>query len=68
MMKIKLQCRHAHRLAVESMDRKLSWHEHLRLQIHLKACRMCSSFVQQIGVLHRSVRQWGNEDEPEQKR
>jgi hypothetical protein len=67
MMKIKLQCRHAHRLAVESIDRKLSWHEHLRLQIHLKTCRMCSSFGRQIGVLQRSVRQWGDDDDPGRK-
>jgi hypothetical protein len=62
MMKIKLHCRHAHRLAIESMDRTLSWRERVRLRLHLMACDMCSSFVQEIGVLRRSIRQWGRDD------
>jgi hypothetical protein len=62
MMKIKLPCHHAHRLAVESMDRTLSWRERVQLRLHLMACGMCASFVQEIGVLRRSVRRWGRED------
>jgi hypothetical protein len=64
MTKIRLDCHHAHRLAVESMDRPLSWHERLRLRIHLFACDMCTSFVQQMGVLRHSMREWGSEDDP----
>jgi hypothetical protein len=61
-MKIRLPCRHAHRLAIESMDRALSWRERMRLRLHLAACDRCSSFVQEIGVLRRTVREWGRQD------
>ena len=62
-MKIKLDCHHAHRLAVKSMDAPLAWHERVRLRMHLLVCDMCTSFVQEMTMLRRSMRGWGREDE-----
>jgi hypothetical protein len=61
-MKIRLDCRHAHRLASESMERHLPWRERLQLRLHLIACDQCASFVQEIGVLRRVAQKWGREE------
>lgn len=62
-MKIKLDCHHAHRLAVKSMDTPLAWHERIRLRMHLFVCDMCRSFVQEMQMLSRAMRGWGREDD-----
>jgi hypothetical protein len=62
-MKIKLDCLHAHQLAVKSMDVRLAWHERIRLRLHLFVCDMCTSFVQEMAMLRQSMRLWGRDED-----
>lgn len=62
-MKIHLDCHHAHRLAVKSMDMPLVWHERVRLRMHLFVCDMCRSFVQEMNTLRGAMRSWGRDEE-----
>ena len=62
-MKIRLDCHHAHQLAVRSMDARLTWRDHVRLRLHLFVCDMCTAFVKEMQMLRRSMRAWGRDDD-----
>ena len=52
-----LTCRQAAELASQSLDRRLSPRQRFSLWLHLKACRFCSAFRQQLLWLRRAAAQ-----------
>ena len=60
-MKFRLQCRKAHRLAIEGMDRRLTLGERLRLRAHLLACDACTALNAQMRLLRGAMRHWGRD-------
>lgn len=52
-----LSCKQASRLISQSLDRRLHWHERLRLRLHLMLCDMCTRFRRQLLVLRDTVQQ-----------
>lgn len=62
-MKIKLDCHHAHRLAVKSMDVPLAWPDRVRLRMHLFVCDMCRAFVREMDMMRRAMRAWGRDED-----
>jgi hypothetical protein len=62
-MKFRLECREAHRLSIERMDRRLSWFEQARLRAHLLACDACTTLTAQMKLLRGAMRRLGQEDE-----
>lgn len=64
-MKFRLQCREAHRLSIERMDRHLSWFEQARLRAHLLACDACTTLTAQMRLLRGAMQRLGHEDDLE---
>lgn len=60
-MKFRLQCREAHRLAIEGMDRRLTLGERVRLRAHLLACEACTSLNAQMRLLRGAMRRLGRD-------
>jgi predicted anti-sigma-YlaC factor YlaD len=52
-------CSEVHRLLSESMDRKLSRIERMRVWVHLLVCRACTGFNRQMDLIRRAMRQIG---------
>lgn len=53
-------CKETSLLVTQSLDRRLTWTEHLSMRIHLAICDNCARFVRQMGLM----REWlGMEDE-----
>lgn len=46
-----LTCKEASRLASESLDRKLTWRQRIKLWMHLAMCRLCFGFAKDIRQL-----------------
>ena len=70
-MRIQATCKEVHRLVSEGMDRKLSLHERLRMQLHLWICTACSNFNTQMALIRRSMRRLevpDNSDADQQKK
>jgi hypothetical protein len=63
-MKFRLECREAHRLSIENMDRRLTWFETARLHAHLLACDACTTLTAQMRVLRGAMQHLGHDDEP----
>ena len=61
-------CKEAHRLASEKLDRRLSFGEQTRLRIHLSYCTACRNFEGQMLLIRRAMRRMANPDEPVTKR
>lgn len=51
-----LNCKQAHRLIVESMDRELDLENSARVRLHLCACPCCVNFVQQMQSMRSILR------------
>jgi len=62
-MKFRLECREAHRLSIEKMDRRLSWFELARWRAHLLACDACTTLTAQMRLLRVAMRRLGQEDD-----
>lgn len=43
-----LSCKEVTRLASESLDRDLSFKEHVAMKLHLMMCRMCQRYSKQL--------------------
>lgn len=63
-MKIKLECRQAHRLSSESMDRRLSLVERIQLRLHLSVCDACTTVAAQMRLLRGALHRLGGGDDP----
>jgi hypothetical protein len=55
----KINCRQAHVLLSERMDRQLGVGEVLRLRAHLLICEMCSRVGKQMDFMRQAVRRLG---------
>ncbi len=51
-----LNCREVTQLASESLDRKLTWKEHIGLWFHLMMCKLCTRYVRQLKFMHYASR------------
>ena len=51
-----LTCKEASRLASESLDRKLTWRQQIKLWMHLAICRLCFGFAKDIRQLRDAAR------------
>ena len=61
-------CKEVHRLASEQLDRRLSFGERARLQLHLSYCRACRNFDGQMRLIRRAMHRLTNSDEAAPKR
>lgn len=53
-------CKETSLLVTQSLDRRLTWREHLGMRVHLAICDNCARFAKQM----RLIREWlGKEDE-----
>lgn len=50
-----LSCREATRLLSQREDRRLSYGERIKLQLHLGVCTACSRFSRQLAFLRQAV-------------
>ena len=62
-MKFRLECREAHRLSIEKMDRRLSWFEQVRWRAHLLACDACTTLTAQMRLLRGAMQRLGHDDD-----
>ncbi|GAB4466853.1 MAG: hypothetical protein OHK0044_07140 [Burkholderiaceae bacterium] len=53
---LRLNCKQAHRLIAERMDRDLKMMEDVRVRLHLRRCPCCNEFVQQMDLLRSAMR------------
>lgn len=53
-----LSCREATRLASESLDRRLSWRERLRLRMHFFLCEACTIARRRMLFLRQAARRF----------
>ena len=59
-----LSCKKVSELASESIDRRLSLGERLRMGLHLTLCGFCRRYRRQIRFLHRAASQLGSDETP----
>ncbi len=53
---IMIDCRDAHRLISERLDRELTLIERIQLRVHLGICRMCGRVNSQMDLLRTAIR------------
>jgi hypothetical protein len=53
---LRLNCKQAHRLLAEGMDRPLSWTQKTRLRLHLLACGACTNFEKHMAAIRGAMR------------
>lgn len=58
-----LSCKDVCYVVSESLDRKLSWRERLRVKIHLLMCAACQRMVRQMELLRTAARHCRSTDE-----
>ena len=59
-----LSCKQVSELASESIDRRLSLGERLRMGLHLALCGFCRRYRRQIRFLHEAAGRLGGDDMP----
>lgn len=57
-------CKEIHRLASEKLDRRLSYGERTRLQMHLLYCTACRNFNGQLQLIRSAMHRMAAADEP----
>lgn len=63
-MGLKPTCKEVHRLVSESMDRRLSVVERVRMALHMTVCRTCNNFRGQMALMREAMRRMSNGDPP----
>ena len=58
-----LSCKDVCHVVSESLDRKLSWCERLRVKIHLLMCAACQQMARQMELLRTVARHCGSTGE-----
>lgn len=56
---LRLTCKEAHRVIVESMDRDLNLLEDVRVRLHLRNCSCCKEFVRQMDLMRSALHRIG---------
>lgn len=51
-------CREVTRLVLAGEDRSLTWFERLVLRTHLRACKACPRFVEQVALMRAAMARW----------
>lgn len=54
-------CQDMSRLLSDAMDRRLPWHAHLRMHLHLRICLLCRQYQHQLTLLRDVLRKSGNQ-------
>jgi predicted anti-sigma-YlaC factor YlaD len=54
-MPLKPTCREVHQLTSESLDRRLTLRERVRVRLHLMVCEACTAFGAQMQLLRRAM-------------
>ncbi len=57
-MPLKPTCREIHQLTSESLDRRLTLRERVRMRLHLIVCEACTSFGAQMQLLRGAMRRF----------
>jgi predicted anti-sigma-YlaC factor YlaD len=55
-------CKEVHRLTSEKFDRRLSYGERARMQVHLMYCIACRNFEGQMHLIRRAMRRMAEPD------
>ena len=50
-----LTCKEASKIISQSLDRPLSWSDHMKLKFHLFICDACTRFSQQLRLIKNAV-------------
>ena len=56
---LRLTCKQAHRVIVESLDRDLKVMDDVRVRLHLRRCPCCAEFVKQMDLMRNAMRRMG---------
>ena len=56
---LRLTCKQAHRVIVESLDRDLKVMDDVRVRLHLRRCPCCAEFVKQMDLMRSAMRRIG---------
>ncbi|MDO8701955.1 MAG: zf-HC2 domain-containing protein [Undibacterium sp.] len=57
-MRLLLNCKQAHQMVSEGLDRHLNFSERARLKLHLGMCRSCTNFNGQMQLLRKVMRHY----------
>lgn len=57
-----LNCKEITHLLSDAQDRKLGWHERMRLRVHLSFCRGCRNFGRQLSILRAACKGYWAKD------
>lgn len=52
-----MNCRQATELVSHSHDRPLSWHENIKLRLHLLICNGCNNYKKQLDIISKTMKQ-----------
>jgi predicted anti-sigma-YlaC factor YlaD len=58
---LRLNCKQAHRLIAESIDRDLNLADNVRVRLHLRNCPCCGNFVKQLELMRKAMKQLGTQ-------
>ena len=66
MIPLQRTCKQVTALLVAREDRRLPWPDRLALRLHMRVCRACPRFEQQMLILRQGLGMWRNyTDSPE---
>lgn len=54
-MRLLFNCKQAHQIVSEGLDRDLSFSERARLKLHLSICDSCTNFYGQMRLLRQAM-------------
>ena len=53
-----LSCKEASRLLSQGEDRRLTWLERTKLELHLRVCAACTRFARQVAMMHEAMERY----------
>lgn len=53
-----LSCKEVSRLLSQGEDRRLTWRERVKLQLHLRVCTACTRFARQLSVMREAMERY----------
>jgi predicted anti-sigma-YlaC factor YlaD len=57
-MRLLFNCKQAHQMVSEGLDRHLNFSEKARLKLHLSICDSCTNFNGQMQLLRKAMRRY----------
>lgn len=55
-----ISCEEAAKLISESMDHAIPFWERISLKIHLAMCKVCPTYMRQLHLLRKLIKNWGS--------